>query len=60
MHQSLENDTFEGAVQRLAYTPTAADAYFILAGVNKDEGAVVTKGRLAADDIWRLDTKNKR
>ncbi|XP_052811050.1 N-acylethanolamine-hydrolyzing acid amidase-like [Mya arenaria] len=61
VRDALDADkTFENAVSRFAYTPTAADAYFILAGVNKDEGAVVTKGRLAADDIWRLNSTNNR
>ena len=44
----------------MSYTPTAADAYFIVGGMKPNEGAVVTKGRLAADDIWRLDVNNTR
>ncbi|KAH3726701.1 N-acylethanolamine-hydrolyzing acid amidase-like [Dreissena polymorpha] len=61
VRNSLDNDTtFEDAVQRLAYTQTIADAYFIIAGTKADEGAVVTKGRLAADDIWRLNAENNR
>lgn len=54
------DDTFEAAVDRLANTSTAAPVYFILGGVNPGEGVVITKGRLAADDIWRLEPASGR
>ena len=59
--QVLERDTtFAGAVRRLSTTDTAADAYFIVAGVRPGEGAVVTKARLHVDDVWYLkQTKDK-
>lgn len=59
--QALANDTtFSAAVDRLSYTTTAADAYFIMGGVKPEEGAVITKGRFAPDDIWRLDPASGR
>ncbi|XP_060564846.1 N-acylethanolamine-hydrolyzing acid amidase-like [Ruditapes philippinarum] len=61
VRDALANDTtFEAAINRLSFTPTAADAYFIMGGVKPGEGAVITKGRLAPDDVWRLDPANGR
>lgn len=61
VRDAIANDqNFSAAVERLSYTPTAADAYFIIAGVGKGEGAVVTKGRFAPDDVWKLDASSGR
>ncbi|KAK3098609.1 hypothetical protein FSP39_021198 [Pinctada imbricata] len=57
----LANETtFESAVKRLSFTTTEASAYFIVGGVGKDEGVVITKGRIAPVDTWQLDTANGR
>ena len=44
----------------LAHTDTAAPAYFIIGGVKPEDAAVITKGRLKVDDIWRIDTHSNR
>ncbi|KAL3881916.1 hypothetical protein ACJMK2_028303 [Sinanodonta woodiana] len=46
---------FESAINHLSTTDTIAPVYFIIAGVNPGQGAVITKGRLETIDIWRLD-----
>lgn len=51
---------FSAAIDRLSYTTTAADAYFIIGGAKPGEGAVITKGRFAPDDTWRLDPASGR
>ena len=52
--------TYSEAVQLLGYTPTAAPVYFIIAGANPGEGAVITKGRLEPEDIWTIDPNTGR
>ena len=51
---------YSEAVQLLGYTPTAAPVYFIIAGANPGEGAVITKGRLEPEDIWTIDPNTGR
>lgn len=51
---------FTEAVNLLAYTPTAAPVYYIIAGAKVSEGTIITKGRLAPDDIWTIDPNNGR
>jgi len=46
---------FEDAVQLASTQRLIAPVYFILSGVNPGEGAVVTRNRTVADDVWRLD-----
>ena len=47
---------FEKAVLDLAYAPLIAPCYIIVGGVGLEEGAVITRDRAAAVDIWRLNT----
>ena len=49
------NADFEKAVETLAYKPLIAPSYIIVGGVGPKKGAVITRDRLAALDIWRLD-----
>ncbi|KAK3605187.1 hypothetical protein CHS0354_012996 [Potamilus streckersoni] len=51
---------FESAIKHLSTTDTVSSVYFILAGVNPGEGAVITKERLETIDIWRLDPDQGR
>lgn len=51
---------FAGAVERISFTVTAASAYFIVGGVKPGEGAVITKGRLDAIDVWYIDWQENR
>ncbi|KAL3881915.1 hypothetical protein ACJMK2_028302 [Sinanodonta woodiana] len=61
VRDTLANEPdFESAINHLSKTDTVASVYFIIAGVNPGEGAVITKERLATIDIWRLDPANGR
>lgn len=51
---------FENAVTNLAYKPLIAPCYIIVGGVGPMEGAVITRDRLAALDIWRLNAIDGR
>ncbi|KAL4233594.1 hypothetical protein ACF0H5_008275 [Mactra antiquata] len=61
VRDTLSLDTnFTSAIDRLSYTTTAADVYFIVGGVKPGEGAVISKGRFAPDDTWMLSAKDGR
>jgi len=49
-----EATTFEGAVTQLASEPLICPVYYIMGGVRPNEGAVISRARLNASDIWRL------
>ncbi|XP_070568770.1 N-acylethanolamine-hydrolyzing acid amidase-like [Ptychodera flava] len=55
-----KTDNFEDAVKMLSTPQIIAPVYFIIGGVSPGEGAVVTRDRLQARDVWRLDVKNGR
>jgi hypothetical protein len=58
MRQVLEEATgYEDAVQRLSASPQIDMNYFIVAGAAPAEGAVITRGREKAVDVWRIDPK---
>jgi hypothetical protein len=58
-----KSGTFDDALNQLKTVKLAADSYFILAGVNAGEGAIITRSRdpAAGVDVWRLgaDTESK-
>lgn len=61
VRDTLEEATdFESALKSLAYSPLIAPVYFIMGGVGPREGAVVTRDRVSALDVWRLDAENER
>ena len=45
---------FKMAVQVLSTCPVIAPGYLIVGGVGPGEGAVITRGRSSADDVWWL------
>ncbi|XP_064595722.1 N-acylethanolamine-hydrolyzing acid amidase-like [Liolophura sinensis] len=49
-------EDFQSAVRQLSYTVTEASVYYIIGGVKKGEGAVITKERLSALDTWYIDS----
>jgi len=49
---------FEGAISDLSSTAQIDENYFIVAGTASGEGAVVTRGRERAVDVWRLNHTN--
>ena len=53
-----EAGDFESALKSLAYSPLIAPVYFIIGGVGPREGAVITRDRVAALDVWRLDAES--
>ena len=54
------SDNFTAAVQKIAYTTTAASFYAILGGASKGEGMVITKGRVGPVDLWKIDPASGR
>lgn len=54
------SENFTAALEKVAYTTTAASFYTIMGGVRVGEGAVITKGRVGPIDIWKLDAKSGR
>ncbi|XP_066279193.1 N-acylethanolamine-hydrolyzing acid amidase-like [Branchiostoma lanceolatum] len=55
-----EADSYDAAIQKLAYTPLIAPVYFIVGGANVAEGAVITRNRESALDIWTLNPAQGR
>lgn len=49
---------FKMAVEKLSNSPVISPCYIIVGGVSSNEGAVVTRGRTKADDVWWLGTNN--
>ena len=49
---------FKMAVETLKSVPVIAPCYFIVGGLGASEGAVITRGRSAADDVWWLGSNN--
>jgi len=49
-----END-FESAVKNLAQGELIADVYYTIAGISSGQGVVISRNRLNASDIWRLN-----
>ena len=49
---------FQMAVEKLSNSPVISPCYIIVGGVGPNEGAVITRGRTAADDVWRLGTNH--
>lgn len=56
---SAEMD-FESAVIYLADKPLIAPSYLIIGGTKPREGVVITRDRIAALDLWRLDAEHGR
>jgi len=53
-----END-FDAAVENLSNGELIADVYYIVAGVSAGEGAVISRNRHNATDVWTLDAPNR-
>jgi len=59
--QVMANEAdFEAALAQLANDSLIADAYYIIAGTLPGQGAVISRNRLNASDVWRLDADNGR
>ncbi|XP_067444360.1 N-acylethanolamine-hydrolyzing acid amidase-like [Thunnus thynnus] len=53
-----EADNFLDAVMRLSKIPIITGVYYIVAGVQAEEGAVITRDRTGPADIWPLEPVN--
>lgn len=55
----MENITsFEHAVKYLSKTDLIAPAYFIVGGINPQEGAVITRKQFEVVDLWHLNSSS--
>jgi hypothetical protein len=55
----MENSTsFGDAVDLLSSSDLIAPAYFILGGIQPDDGVVITRDQDDLVNLWNLDTKN--
>jgi hypothetical protein len=56
----LQNDNdFPSALKNLANDQLIADVYYIVAGVSAGQGAVISRNRTGADDVWKLDAPTR-
>jgi len=56
----LQNDNdFPSALKNLANDQLIADVYYIVAGVSAGQGAVISRNRTGADDVWILDAPTR-
>ncbi|XP_038059907.1 N-acylethanolamine-hydrolyzing acid amidase-like [Patiria miniata] len=53
-------DDFQSAMDRMTNKKETAPNYFIVGGVRAGEGAVITRDRLRALDVWRLNASAGR
>ncbi|XP_074662649.1 N-acylethanolamine-hydrolyzing acid amidase-like isoform X2 [Tubulanus polymorphus] len=51
---------YRQALKNLANTRVSAAAYLIVGGIQTEEGAVITRDRKNAVDIWEIDLKSNR
>ncbi|XP_077987044.1 N-acylethanolamine-hydrolyzing acid amidase-like [Glandiceps talaboti] len=51
---------FDDAVEKLAYTEIVAPVYYIVGGIGPNEGAVITRNRKTAEDVWFIDMDQDR
>jgi hypothetical protein len=57
---ALENgDSFETALSNLSNDELIADVYYIMAGSKPGEGAVISRNRMNATDVWRLNAPSR-
>jgi hypothetical protein len=61
LRSSLENDgNYQAALKRLVNEPLISESYIIISGTRAGEGAVITRNRTVAADVWSLDESNER
>jgi len=54
-HAMTTQTSFAGALNLLSNGPLIADVYYTIAGPNAFDGAVISRNRLNASDVWRLN-----
>jgi len=50
---------FESAVRNLSNDLLIADVYYIVGGISANQGAVISRNRHNASDVWRLQTPDR-
>jgi N-acylethanolamine-hydrolysing acid amidase len=55
-----EDSNFDYAIQQISKVEMIAPAYIIVGGIQKGEGAVVTRARTEALDVWKINTSEGR
>ncbi|CAJ0579137.1 unnamed protein product, partial [Mesorhabditis spiculigera] len=59
MREVLEEEqSYAWALDRLVRTPLICPAYITVAGINRGEGAIISRKRIGAADVWKLN-KNR-
>jgi len=54
-----QQPNFDAALWNLSNDELIADVYYIIAGTKNNEGAVISRNRENATDVWLLDTPNR-
>jgi hypothetical protein len=58
--KTFENEIdFESALDNLSNDELIADVYYIIAGVSANQGAVISRNRQNATDVWRLNSPTR-
>eukprot|EP00026_Physarum_polycephalum_P016059 Phypoly_transcript_16891.p1 GENE.Phypoly_transcript_16891~~Phypoly_transcript_16891.p1 ORF type:complete len:227 (+),score=27.82 Phypoly_transcript_16891:85-681(+) len=52
----MTETNWDAAVEHLSNGPLIADVYYIVGGVSMNEGAVISRNRLNASDVWVLNS----
>jgi hypothetical protein len=55
----MNENNFESALDNLSDGELIADVYYIVAGISAGEGAVISRNRQNATDIWRLNSPSR-
>jgi len=56
----LQNENnFDSALENLSNDILIADVYYIIAGTSAGQGAVISRNRTGADDVWKLDNPTR-
>ena len=50
-----EAETYEEALEMLKSTPLVTKGFFLIAGTEEGQGAIVTRNETHAEDVWELD-----
>lgn len=56
---ATDNVDFNQAVKYLSEVHLDADVYYIVGGVKPGEGAIITRDRLHAVNVWKLDAPQR-
>jgi len=58
--KALQNQNdFQSALDNLSNDELIADVYYTMAGVSAGQGAVISRNRTGADDVWLLGNSNR-